>query len=97
MTEEQLITLTKRLIKANEKSTAAIVKETVNGKIDKLTVKVDENHIFIENHAKEDREFQDKIEPYLQGAAGLRIVRDFAIWIAGGIAAWAVIKGFFLK
>lgn len=95
MTEEQLLFITKKLVEANELSTKAIVKETVNGKIDALALKVDANHEFIQAHAKEDKDFQDKMEPYLQGAAGLKIFRDLAVWVAGGLAAFVVIKGYF--
>ena len=93
--EEQLAHIVKKVVEANEISTDKVVRTVVNGKIDALTLKVDANHAFMEKHSAEDKAFQDKIEPYLQGAAGLKVVRDFAIWIAGGLVAWAAIKGLF--
>lgn len=84
-----------QFLESNEQATSTAIQKFVNGKIDALALKVDANHEFIQAHAKEDKEFQDKMEPYLQGAAGLKIFRDLAVWVAGGLAAFAVIKGYF--
>ena len=48
-----------------ESQVGASIQAHVNGKIDKLST-------FMENHAKEDKAFQDRIEPFLQGVAGLK-------------------------
>lgn len=66
MNDEQIDHLVKRFIAANEQSTAKIVKETVNGKIDRLTERVAESQSFMENHAKEDKIFQDRSSPMLE-------------------------------
>ncbi len=56
------------------------IKEAVNGKID--AIRSDLNI-----HAASDKAFQDRIEPYLQGAAGLGII--WKVLIAFGLTATA--------
>lgn len=83
-----------QFLESNEKATATAIQKFVNGKIDNLTKKVEDQHEFMVNHAKEDKEFQEKMSPYLEGAAGLKTVREFAVWIAGALIAYNVIKDF---
>lgn len=91
MTPEQF----SQFLTSNEKATSDAVQKFVNGKIDHLTARTIELQSFMENHSKEDKEFQERIEPFLQGIAGLKVIRNIGIWFAGGIVAYLTIKGFF--
>src|SRR3990167_9958641 len=64
-------------------------------KLSLLRDEVKDNNIVLAEHIKEDKAFQERIEPYLEGAAGLKILRDIGIWVAGGLVAWSTIKGDF--
>ena len=66
-------------------------------KLSLLRDEVKDNNIVLAEHIKEDKAFQERIEPYLEGAAGLKILRDIGIWAAGGLVAWSKIKGYFFK
>ena len=66
-------------------------------KLSLLRDEVKDNNIVLAEHIKEDKAFQERIEPYLEGAAGLKILRDIGIWAAGGLVAWSTIKGYFFK
>src|SRR3990167_3291417 len=66
-------------------------------KLSLLRDEVKDNNIVLAEHIKEDKAFQERIEPYLEGAAGLKILRDIGIWVAGGLVAWSKIKGYFFK
>ena len=66
-------------------------------KLSLLRDEVKDNNIVLAEHIKEDKAFQERIEPYLEGAAGLKILRDIGIWVAGGLVAWSTIRGYFFK
>lgn len=83
-------------LKDNRESTAEAIRLTVNGKIDHLTARTVELQSFMENHAKDDKDFQSRIEPYIEGANGIIRIRDFAVWIGGGLIAFGVIKDLFI-
>ena len=87
MTEEQLARLTKDLVKANEVSTKTVVKETVNGKIDKM-------HSMVEEHVKRDDERWEEIKPIIEGIQGTRIVGKVFLWMAALGVAWMSFKNF---
>ena len=95
MTPEQLNYLTTRLIEENEKSTSGTVKTVINGKLDHLTARVIELQSFMEKHSKEDHDFQERIAPYLEGAAGLGYVTKILISIGGLAIAITAVKNFF--
>lgn len=82
---------------SNEKATGDAVQKFVNGKIDAMRKELEENHSFLLKHSEEDKKFQERMEPYFTGLAGLKIFRDLAVWVAGGLVAWTAIKGFFIK
>ena len=64
-------------------------------KLSSLRDEVKDNNIVLAEHIKEDKAFQERIEPYLEGAAGFKLLRDLGIWAAGGLVAWSTIKGYF--
>lgn len=89
MTPEQF----QLFLKDNERATGEAVQKFVNGKIDAIKKDLENNHDFLLKHSEEDRAFQERMEPYLTGVAGLKIFRDLAVWVAGGLVSWATIKG----
>lgn len=81
MTEDQLIII-KELIKNT-------VKETVNGKIDRLSLKVDE-------HNETHEEDMKAIRPFIQARAGGEFLFKVLIGAGSVAAAWIAIKSAFL-
>lgn len=85
-----------------EKATAETIKVTVNGKIDGIKhdiadVKDDmrqhnERHeadmVLVKDHMK-------TVEPYLQGAAGMKLLGNGIKYFAGVAVAWVALKAFF--
>jgi len=72
---------------------------TVNGKLDKQHLILEHQNetmgAFVDKfdkHLVAQKDFNDRIEPYLQGAKGLKIVRDFFIWVGGGFVVWIAIR-----
>jgi len=63
------------------------IKSTVNGKIDRLTEKVEE-------YQKKHNEDMDEIKPFLQGVAGAKVLGSGLKWIAGIAIAYLTIKAF---
>src|SRR3990167_6575878 len=68
----------------------------VNGKIDKV-------HQMLEKQNERSDTFEKKVdahiaqvEPFIQAKAGLKVLRGFLIWVAGGVLAWAAIKSSFI-
>lgn len=68
---------------------AAGVKAAVNGKIDKLTAKIDEHN------AKHETDMEE-LKPYLQFASGLGIIFKVILTIGSVATAWIAIKSVFL-
>lgn len=78
----------------------------VNGKIDNLhdilvkqNEKTDAVAQRLVSHLEKEAEFQAEIrehmatvKPYLDGAAGIKVLRGFLVWIGGAVAAWIVVK-----
>lgn len=76
-------------------SVEAVVRKTVNGKIDDLRNKMDAHNtkheadmVLVRNHIK-------RVEPYLQGAKGVKLAGDAIKWVAGVGIAWLAITNFF--
>lgn len=68
------------------------VKETVNGKINRLDEKLD-NYIAADTKWKEE-----KVEPLIDAHRTIKNVANFLKWIAGVLAAIGlIIKGFFIE
>ena len=78
----------------NRKSTAQAIKETVNGKIDTISNKLDD-------HITTHDSFMKDVKPILQAYQGGKTFGDLLKWMGGIIltvsAAWLAIKGFFIK
>jgi hypothetical protein len=81
----------------NAKDLAAItdvientIKTVVNGKIDNLTKKV-------EQQAKKHEDDMAELRPFIQGIAGAKVLRTGFIWLAGLASAYLVLKEVFFK
>jgi len=83
MKEADLIALEQRLGARME----SVVVKTVNGKIDGLRKEVGDH---IVKHEADMLE----IKPFIQGAAGVRILGDGFKWVAGLAVAWVAVKTF---
>lgn len=81
MTPEQF----KIFLESNERATAKAIEIHVNGKIRVLDQK-------LTDHMNNEEVRWNEIKPYLEGAAGLKLVRNFLIWIGSAVVAWTVIK-----
>ncbi len=85
MTPEQL----QIFLKDNRESTAAVIKETVNGKIDSLSDLTEAYHGVMEEHIKKDAEFQVDMKADMRwikwigsgfvGAAGLLALKSLGL------------------
>lgn len=85
------------------------IRIVVNGKIDRLHAilekqneKTDTVAQQLVSHLEKEADFQaeirahmETVKPYLDGAAGLKILRSFLVWVAGSVAAWILIKNNF--
>ncbi len=67
----------------------------VNGKLDKV-------HDMLQKQNERSDAFEKKVdahiaevEPFIQAKAGLKVVRGFLIWAAGGVLAWVALKSSF--
>lgn len=80
MTNEQLNEL-KETIKDT-------IQEKVNGKVEGLRVRLEEH---IDQHEQD----MDELRPYIQGATGIKIIRDFTVWIGGLAIAYVAIRNTF--
>ena len=63
----------------------AEIRTVVNGKIDKMSQKLDD-HIVVET------EFREQMRPYLEGAKGLGIVWKFLIAVGSLAISWIALK-----
>ena len=70
------------------------IEKTVNGKIEDI------RQILVQQNERTDA-FEKKVdthiaevEPFIQAKAGLKVIRGFLIWAAGGVLAWSAIKGY---
>ena len=85
------------------------IRTVVNGKIDNLhrilekqNEKTDAVAQQLVSHLEKEAAFQTEIrehmatvKPYLDGAAGIKVMRSFLVWVGGSVAAWIVIKSNF--
>ena len=53
-------------LESNERATAAAIQKFVNGKIDYLTGEVARNHQSLMEHSRDDKIWQEKLEPMLK-------------------------------
>lgn len=54
-----------------------------------------ELRVLLENHIKDEKERWDRIEPYIQGAAGLGLIWKALIAVGSLAMAWAAVRGVF--
>lgn len=85
MSEEEITRLEERL--------ASTVVKTVNGKIDRLHEKIDNHNTKHEEDMNDVREHMKQVQPYLQGAAGIRVLGEALKWVAGLSVVWIAVKG----
>lgn len=91
MTEEELNSLENKITEALVKT----IKETVNGKIDRLNEKMDIHNERHEEDMKEVKGHIEEVKPILEAYNGTKAVGNLIKW-AGGIiltvaATWALI------
>ena len=74
----------------------------VNGKIAVVQNTVEAIRSILEKQNERANEFEKKmdlhiaeVEPYIRAGAGLKVLRGFLVWLAGGILAWIAIKNNF--
>lgn len=73
------------------------IETTVNGKLDKLTVKLETHIIEHREDVAEVKEFMSETRPLLEAYKGGKVLGEGVKWLAGvGIAALAI-KGIFMK
>jgi len=73
------------------------VRQTVNGKIDKLTMKLDEQSTAIKEHNEKHQQDMDEIKPFLQLLSGGKVLGNALTWVSGVAVAYLMIKGIFQK
>lgn len=73
--------MNQEIVQAIKNEVKTAVKETVNGKIDRLDKKLDD-HIA-------------KVEPFLQGAAGFSLLWKFCVAVGSTLVIWVQIKSLF--
>lgn len=71
------------------------IRTTVNGKIDGIRDDLRKHNERHEADMVLVRDHMNKVQPYLEAAAGARIFGTILRWVAGIIGAWLVIKVFF--
>ena len=70
-----------------------VIKTTVNGKIDRLTDKVDQHHAKHEEDMRDVREHIEQTRPIIEAYQGGKALGSLAKWVAGVGAALIVIMG----
>ena len=75
----------------------AVIKETVNGKIDRLTDKVEQHNVRHEEDMTEVRQHMADVKPMLDALNGSKVLGSLIKWIAGIVAAIVLIQQFLLK
>lgn len=68
-----------------------VIKSTVNGKIDRLTDKVDQHNAKHEEDMRDVREHIEQTRPIIEAYQGGKALGELAKWIAGAGAAILVI------
>ena len=68
------------------------IEMTVNGKIDKIHAILEKQNEMSDFFMKKVNDHIKEVEPFIQAKAGLKVIRGFLIWVAGGIIAWQAIK-----
>lgn len=69
------------------------IEKKVNGRVEALHVKIDSHNEKHEEDMKEVREHIKKVEPFLQGVAGAKLLGDMGKWLVGLGVIWLAIKG----
>lgn len=91
MTEDELNSLENKITEALVKT----IKETVNGKIDRLHEKVDAHNASHEADMKEVKGHIEEVKPILEAYNGTKAVGNLIKWVGGIIltvaATWALI------
>lgn len=90
MTEEDIARIQETIVK------------TVNGKIDAISRKQDEQIALNVEHnekheadMKEVRGHMEQVRPYLEGVRGIKLLGDTGKWIVGLGVVWLAFKGLF--
>jgi len=84
--------MTEKELKRIEDAVAKSIQTNVNGKIDKMNTKLDEHIEKVAIHNEIHEADMAQIRPFLEGAAGLKVLRDFFVWVGGAAIAWIAIK-----
>ena len=67
----------------------------VNGKIDKIHTILEKQNEMTDVFMKKVDDHIKEVEPFIQAKAGIKVIRNFLIWVAGGIIAWNAVKSGF--
>lgn len=69
------------------------IEKKVNGRIESLHSKVDAHNERHEQDMVEVKDHIKKVEPFLQGVAGAKLLGDAGKWLVGLGVIWLAIKG----
>jgi hypothetical protein len=75
----------KQFLEANERATSEAIEKFVNGKIRVLDQK-------LTDHMENEEAFRQEIQPFLQGAQGLKVIRNFLYWVGGLFVVWIAFR-----
>lgn len=70
-----------------------VIKSTVNGKIDRLTDKVDQHNAKHEEDMRDVREHIEQTRPIIEAYQGGKAIGNLVKWVAAVGAAFVVIQG----
>ena len=93
MTEDQLQIMRDAIAQAVAVAVPPAIQLTVNGKIDKLNNKFDIHALKHEEDMEKINEHMREVQPYLDGARGVKVFGTFAKWSLGIGIAWATFTG----
>lgn len=93
MTPEQYQLFSKTSEAAIEKS----IEKYVNGGIRRIDAQLKSHIENFSVHVKNDEKYQERIEPYLEGASGLGFLWKLLVALGAAAVAWSQVKGFFWK
>lgn len=71
---------------------AEAIQKYVNGKIDKIATTLGDHIEKEDSFHVEIRQHMEEVRPFLQGAKGLKLVRDFFVWIGGLFIVYVAFK-----
>lgn len=87
-----------------EKATAETIKVTVNGKIDGIKHDISDVKDDMRRHNERHeadmvlvKDHIEKVQPYLQSAAGVKLIGEALKWVVGVGLAWFAITSWFTK